>query len=103
MSGTEQSPGTRHEPGRYEIRLQGHLEARWAAWFDGLGLTHEGAGITVIHGPVADQAALHGLLSQVRDLGLPLVSVTRVSSGRADAPTIELHSVLATPRKEEEQ
>jgi hypothetical protein len=62
----------------YEIRLKGRLDARWAAWFDGLGLAHEGAGITLIHGPVADQAALHGLLNKVRDLGLPLISVTRV-------------------------
>ena len=67
-----------NEGGSYEIRLQGHLGARWAAWFDGLSLTHESDGTTVIHGPVADQAALHGLLARVRDLGLPLVSVTRV-------------------------
>jgi hypothetical protein len=73
---------TNDEGGNYEIRLKGRLDGRWAAWFDGLGLTHDGAGITVIHGPVADQAALHGLLNKVRDLGLPLVSVTRV--GRAD-------------------
>ena len=65
------------EGGSYEIRIKGRLDARWAARFDGLGLTHEDAGTTVIHGHVADQAALHGLLSKVRDLGLPLVSVTR--------------------------
>jgi hypothetical protein len=65
------------DTGRYEIRLSGHLEARWAAWFDGLTVSHEGDGTTVISGPVADQAALHGLLQRVRDLGLPLVSVTR--------------------------
>ncbi len=62
---------------RYEIRLQGHLAARWAAWFDGLSLTHQGDGTTVISGPVVDQAALHGLLKKVRDLGLPLISVTQ--------------------------
>jgi hypothetical protein len=62
----------------YEIRLKGRLDARWAVWFDGLNLTHEGTSITVIHGRVADQAALHGLLNKVRDLGLPLVSVARV-------------------------
>jgi hypothetical protein len=62
---------------QYEIRLKGRLDERWAAWFDGLSLRHEVDGITVIHGPVADQAALHGLLQKVRDAGLPLVSVTR--------------------------
>jgi hypothetical protein len=65
------------EAGRYEIRLTGHLDARWAAWFDGLTVSHQGDGTTLISGPVADQAALHGLLQRVRDLGLPLVSVTR--------------------------
>jgi hypothetical protein len=70
----------------YEIRLKGHLDARWAAWFDGLSLTHESAGTTLIHGPVADQAALHGLLTKVRDLGLPLLSVTRVDPLGSDAP-----------------
>ena len=62
--------------GRYEIRLEGHLETRWIAWFDGLSLRRDDDGTTVIHGPVADQAALHGLLAKVRDTGLPLVSVT---------------------------
>lgn len=61
----------------YRIRIQGHLDPRWTSWFDGLALTHDGDGTTVIQGHVADQAALHGLLTKVRDLGLPLVSVTR--------------------------
>ena len=65
----------RHEPERYEIRLGGHLDARWAAWFDGLNLRRESDGTTIIHGPIADQAALHGLLAKVRDTGLPLVSL----------------------------
>ncbi len=64
----------------YEIRLKGHLDARWAGWFDGLTLTHESDGTTVIQGPVVDQAALHGLLQRVRDLGLPLVSVTPIGT-----------------------
>jgi hypothetical protein len=72
--------------GRYEIRLKGHLESRWAAWFDGLGLTNESDGTTIIHGPVADQAALHGLLQKVRDLGLPLVSVTQVQPDQPECP-----------------
>jgi hypothetical protein len=65
-----------HEAGLYDIRLKGHLEARWSAWFDGLSLSRESDGTTIIHGFVADQAALHGLLAKVRDLGLPLISVT---------------------------
>jgi hypothetical protein len=70
--------GRWQEAGRYEIRVKGHLDPRWAAWFDGLSLTHDGDGTTCIHGPVVDQAALHGLLQKVRDIGLPLISVTRV-------------------------
>lgn len=72
------------EGGRYEIRLQGHLETRWAAWFDGMTLTRDPDGSTVLSGPVADQAALHGLLQQVRDIGLPLVSVTNVEPDDAE-------------------
>jgi len=75
---SEMSTGPQHSQGRYEIRLKGHLDSRWAAWFDGLSLTNESDGTTVLRGPVADQAALHGLLQKVRDIGLPLVSVTAV-------------------------
>jgi len=75
---SEIATGPHHSPGRYEIRLRGHLDSRWAAWFDGLSLSNEDDGTTIIGGPVADQAALHGLLQKVRDLGLPLVSVTQV-------------------------
>jgi len=78
----------RHEAGRYEVRLTGHLETHWAAWFDGLTVRRESDGTTVISGQVADQAALHGLLQRVRDLGLPLVSVTQVEADQPDAPTI---------------
>jgi len=70
--------GPHHNPGRYEIRLKGHLDSRWAAWFDGLSLANESDGTTLIHGQVADQAALHGLLQKVRDIGLPLISVTQI-------------------------
>jgi hypothetical protein len=61
----------------YEIRVKGHLAARWADWFDGLTLTQESDGTTLLSGPVVDQAALHGLLGKVRDLGLPLIAVRR--------------------------
>ncbi len=61
---------------RYEIRVIGHLAPRWAAWFDGMTLTPQDDGTTVIDGPIADQSALHGLLRKLSDLALPLVSVT---------------------------
>jgi hypothetical protein len=76
------------EDGPYEIRIQGHLGARWAAWFDGLSLRNETDGTTLIAGPVADQAALHGLLQKVRDTGLPLVSVTQINADQPAPPTI---------------
>jgi hypothetical protein len=74
-------------PPRYEIRLQGRLDPRWAAWFDGLTLTTADDGTTALHGPVADQAALHGLLQKVRDLGLPLLSVTPLDPDRPHTAT----------------
>ena len=64
----------------YEIRLKGHLDARWSDWFDGLKISLEDNGNTCLTGPIVDQAALHGLLAKIRDLGLPLISLTRVSS-----------------------
>ncbi|HEY2576160.1 MAG TPA: hypothetical protein VGI74_07610 [Streptosporangiaceae bacterium] len=75
-----------HGPGRYEIRLKGHLDSRWAAWFDGLAITHGSDGTTIIHGLVADQAALHGLLQKTRDLGLPLISVNHLDPGDSRLP-----------------
>jgi len=74
------SPGA---PMVYEIRLAGHLDPRWAAWFDGLAVTTHADGSTVIAGPIPDQAALHGVLQRVRDLGLTLVSVSQAE----DDPT----------------
>ena len=84
MTERHTSRGDRPEAGRYEIRLAGHLDAHWAAWFDGLTVGQQGDGTTLISGPIADQAALHGLLQRVRDLGLPLVSVAR---DETDPPT----------------
>lgn len=88
---SDMSTSHQHNPGWYEIRLKGHLDSRWAAWFDGLSLTNETDGTTVIHGPVVDQAALHGLLQKLRDTGLPLVSVTQVKPNQTDVLTTELH------------
>ncbi len=73
----------------YEIRLKGHLDATWAMWFDGLAITLNENGETLLSGPMADQAALHGLLKKVRDLGMPLVSVVQVQcncSGKGENP-----------------
>lgn len=77
------------EPGLYEVRLKGHLDARWAAWFEGLSLIHESDGTTLLSGLVADQAALHGLLRRVRDLGLPLLSVALIDPTLPAGPTDE--------------
>lgn len=84
----------RREAGRYEVRVRGHLDGRWAAAFDESSFTHEEGGQTVIHGPVADQAALHGLLQRVRDIGLSLVSVTRVED---DVQASEVDARPLTP------
>ncbi len=81
-------PGnTSAEP--YEIRVQGRLDARWATWFDGFTLTPGPDGTTVITGTVLDQAALHGLLQSLRDLGLPLLSVTQLHDELPPSPTSE--------------
>lgn len=81
MSETHPSSEDQSEPGLYEIRLKGHLDDRWSDWFSGLTITLEEEGDTLIIGPVVDQAALHGLLRKVRDLGMPLVSVSPVETG----------------------
>jgi hypothetical protein len=72
------------QPMVYQIRIQGHLGSEWTDWFEGLTLTLEDNGETLLTGPVVDQAALHGLLRKVRDLGMPLISVIRVEPGQAD-------------------
>jgi hypothetical protein len=89
MSETHAPADHPDRPGRYEIRVKGHLGTRWAASFDGLSLTHDSDGTTVIHGHVVDQAALHGVLRKVRDVGLPLVSVIQVEPDQTDHPTTD--------------
>ena len=78
MSGPSADERPAAPPARYEIRVRGVLDSGWSAWFEGLEVTSDDRGQTVISGPVADQAALHGLLAKVRDLGLPLLSVRRI-------------------------
>ena len=68
-------------PTRYEVRVRGHLDPHWSAWFGGLTVTHEDDGTTTLRGPVTDQAALHGLLAKVRDVGATLISVTPDGTG----------------------
>jgi hypothetical protein len=74
------------QPLVYQIRLQGHLGRNWTEWFGGLTITLEDNGETLLTGPVVDQAALYGLLRKVRDLGLPLISVTRAQTDQIDGP-----------------
>lgn len=89
MNENDASTGKAQEAGWCEIRLKGLLDTRWAAWFDGLTLTHESDGTTLIHGAVVDQAALHGVLQKVRDVGLPLISVNHVERDLSHPPTID--------------
>jgi hypothetical protein len=90
MSGTRTLPEFQDESEFYEIRLKGHLDTRWSDWFGGLTITLEDNGDTLLTGPVIDQAALHGLLKKVRDLGMPLVSVSPVEHGQARPQEDEL-------------
>ena len=73
----------------YQIRIKGHLGSQWTDWFEGLTITLEESGDTLLTGPVIDQAALHGLLKKVRDLGMPLVSVCPVEHGQANISNVK--------------
>jgi len=79
-------PTEPQQPTVYQIRVKNHLDNQWTDWFSGMDITLEEDGVTVLTGPVVDQAALHGLLKKVRDLGMPLLSVNRVIPGQADEP-----------------
>jgi len=86
-------PAAEHAPiPHYEICVRGHLGTRWAAWFDGMTLTAEDDGTTAIRGPVVDQAALHGLLQKLRDLGITLLSLTQLAPGAAIEQPNSLHN-----------
>jgi hypothetical protein len=82
----EADPG---QPGVYQVRIKGHLGPQWTDWFEGLSITLQANGDTLLTGLVIDQAALHGLLRKVRDLGMPLLSVNRVEPGQADAVDVK--------------
>ena len=77
------------QPMVYQIRIKGHLGREWTDWFEGLTITMEDNGDTHLTGPVIDQAALHGLLKKVRDLGMPLVSVSPLEPGQADQSDVK--------------
>jgi hypothetical protein len=76
------------QPIVYQIRIKGHLSGQWTAWFEGLTITLEEDGNTLLTGPVLDQAALHGLLKKVRDLGMPLLLVHSTGPGPQDVPDV---------------
>ncbi len=82
---SESDPG---QPTVYQIRIKGHLGREWTDWFWGLTITLEDNGETLLTGPVVDQAALHGVLRKVRDVGMPLLSVIRVKPGQAEAADV---------------
>ena len=85
MSNTLNPTTDPSQPMVYQIRIEGHLGRHWTDWFEGLAITLEDNGNTLLTGPVVDQAALHGLLRKVRDLGIPLLSVVRVKPDQAEA------------------
>ena len=78
----------------YQIRLKGHLGQRWMDWFEGLTITLEADGHTLLNGPVPDQSALHGILKKVRDLGMPLLSVNSIGPERKDPPEVKTGNTL---------
>jgi hypothetical protein len=83
---SEADPG---QPMVYQIRIKGHLGSHWTDWFGGLTITLEDNGDTLLTGPVIDQAALHGLLKKVRDVGMPLISVSPVEPCHADPSEVK--------------
>jgi hypothetical protein len=88
MSNDINSESEKAQPLIYQIRIKGHLGREWTDWFEGLTITLEDNGETLLTGLVVDQAALHGLLRKVRDLGVPLLSVSRVEPSQAEVPDV---------------
>jgi hypothetical protein len=89
MSNEHSSERDAGQPMVYQIRIKGHLAGQWTEWFGGLTITLEANGDTLLTGPVADQAALFGLLRKVRDLGMPLLSINQVNSSQADGSDVK--------------
>jgi hypothetical protein len=101
----ENNPTT--DPGQpmvYQIKIKGHLGRQWADWFEGLAITLEDNGETLLTGSVVDQAALHGVLRKVRDVGMPLLSVNRVKPDEAEASDVnETHHYRSKKRREKNE
>ena len=89
MSNEINSESEKAQPLVYQIRIKGHLGRQWTDWFGGLTITLEDNGEMLLTGPVVDQAALHGVLRKVRDLSMPLLSVSRVEPGQAEVPDVK--------------
>ncbi|GAC1350357.1 MAG: hypothetical protein NVSMB27_32100 [Ktedonobacteraceae bacterium] len=85
-----ESEHVRHEV--YQIIIKGHLDPEWSDWFDGLTITMVDNGETILSGPIVDQTALHGVLIKIRDLGLPLLSLVRIESGREHESNLLMHT-----------
>jgi hypothetical protein len=90
MSNEQKSEPDQDQPKVYQIRLQGHLSQRWTDWFEGLTITHEEDGDTLLRGPVVDQSALHGILKKIRNLGMPLLSVNTIDPDPATKTDTDL-------------
>jgi hypothetical protein len=90
MSNKYSSERDEGQPMVYQIRIKGHLGSQWTDWFEGLTITLEEGGTTHLTGTVIDQAALHGLLKKVRDLGMPLLSVNSVEPGRQNVSDVKV-------------
>ena len=82
-------PAEHHGPGQYQLRIRGHLDSSWTNWFEGMALTQENDGTTSLCGPVLDQAALHGLLAKVRDIGATLIAVNLLEDPSPQNKTIK--------------
>jgi hypothetical protein len=99
MSSTFKSAGDPDQPMIYQIRIKGHLGREWTDWFEGLTITLEDNGETLLTGALVDQAALFGLLRKVRDVGLPLLSVSPVESGQAEAKARQYNASLVCKKR----
>jgi hypothetical protein len=81
-------------PTYYQITIKGHLDTHWSAWFDNLTISNQANGEAVLHGPLADQAALHGVLIKIRDLGLPLLAVATLATDEPQKTSNEAEGPL---------
>jgi hypothetical protein len=100
MSTAHDAMEDRNDQELYEIRIKGHLDDRWADWFEGLSITRADNGETLLRGPLNDQAALHGVLRKVRDLGLPLLSVNIAAPNQASRAAADMDTDHTCSNKE---